>query len=80
MRRTLKSLEKRVNDLKSWVGRMEAELQDKCDFEIGIEIFPGDGICIINPETSQVAPIMACIIEIERNGVLTAEKHDKLCI
>jgi hypothetical protein len=80
MRRLLKALAKRVNDLDAWRGRMERELQPKCDFEIGIEIFPGDGICVLNIETSQVAPIEACIAEIEKSGKLTNESHDELCV
>jgi hypothetical protein len=66
--------------MNSWVGRLEQKLQDKCDFEMGIEVFNSDGICIINVATSQVAPVYECISHIEKTGKLTADEHDRLCI
>lgn len=80
MRRTVKGLQKRVNEARAWAGKLEEKLQDKCDFEIGIETFEGDGICIINVNTSDVAPIWVCIDVIESVGRLSLDDHKELCI
>ena len=80
MRRTIIGLQKRVDEARAWAGKLERKLQDKCDFKMGIETFEGDGICIINVDTSDVAPVWTCIEVIERVGRLSLDDHKELCI
>lgn len=80
MRRTANALQRRADDFRAWLDKMEGKLQDKCDFKSGIEDIPGDGLCVINVDTTQVAPLWTCISEIERVGRLSEEAHNNLCI
>ena len=68
------------NKLTSATGTLEELIEGFCDFPSGISLIPGDGICIINVDTANVAPLGTCIRWFEENGILNAEQHNELCI
>jgi len=80
MRKILKALMKKESEFHSCVEEMERKIQNRCDFNCGIENPPGDGFCVINIDTSNLAPIITCIETIERDGRLTESEHRAICI
>lgn len=59
---------------------VEAAIKPFVGFDFYIEYLPGDGHCVGNADSANVAPLGWCIGVIEQKGKLTAEDHKELCI
>lgn len=59
---------------------LESELEDQISFDFAITYCQGDGYCILNKETTMVAPIFLCIDFISKKGSMTITDHENLCI
>ena len=40
---------------------LEELLKPKCLFRMGLSNMPGDGLCILNQETNDTAPLSSCL-------------------
>ena len=49
-------------------------------FEYSITYCPGDGYCILNAESNNVAPMESCIKVIEDTGKLSWKDHEAISI
>lgn len=80
-RKLLKKLFDQNQKMESVRSDLKTSLDDFFEFEFYIEIFPGDGICVGNENTANVAPLPLCLSEIEILGrAMTEEEHHDLCI
>ena len=80
IRKAAQRVENLQNKLTSAAETLEEIIEGLCDFPCGISLIPGDGICVINNETANVAPLGTCMRWFEEHGNLNAEQHNELCI
>jgi hypothetical protein len=80
IRKAAQRVENLQNKLTSTAETLEELIEGLCDFPSGISLIPGDGICVINDDTANVAPLHTCIRWFEDHGNLSAEQHNELCI
>ena len=53
-------------------------IQEVSDFELSVGPVSGDGIIVLNQETSNVACILDCLEVIRETGTLTEDQHWEL--
>ncbi len=80
-------MEKIEDRLKKLYEKVEAEIEiaerqirNKVKFDFSIVHQIGDGVCILNNDTDQVAPLDDCMRIIRENGKLTFQDFNKYSI
>ncbi len=80
-----------LNHLESFQAKVEAkikeldqELQEFVEFPCGVNVIPGDGVCLVDLQSStqapNVAPLADCIDRINQEGKLSKESFNQLTI
>lgn len=62
------------------IGVMEGKIAGYVDFDFSIIDQPGDGLCVLNYDTSDVAPLDRCLDLINTGERLTIGRHKIECI
>ena len=62
------------------IKELDNDLQEVVEFPCGVTIVGGDGICLLNIETSDVAPLRLCLDRINQEGKLSKESFYQLTI
>jgi len=78
MKKHYNKLLKAEERLKSAIAEMENALTGRVCFTFSV-VQTADGVCVMNKENNEVAPVEWCIKEMGRRN-LTAEMHIKLTI
>lgn len=66
------------------IEELDKELQEFVEFPCGVTVIPGDGVCLIDLQSSQIAPNVAplsdCLDRINQEGKLSKESFNQLTI
>lgn len=73
----LSDLKKKRTAYEESLNNLERQLKDKVEFDFSIEYMQSDGFCLTNYNTSNTAPLDACIEIIKKKGTLSVEDHDE---
>lgn len=61
------------NNLEFLIDKLQKEIEDKVEFEFGIEYQASDGYCIINVGNADLAYLKTCLSIIEKKGFLSLD-------
>ena len=68
------------NKLEDIILELKLMLNPYITFEFNLTYCPGDGYCILDAETDEVAPLDSCIKIIEDTGKITRKEHNSIII
>ena len=75
--KTYIQLIKAHNNVEFLIDKLEKEIEDKVEFECGIDYQASDGFCLINVSNADLAPLNICLSIIERKGVLSLDDFNE---
>jgi hypothetical protein len=78
-RRTYSELSKSYNQIRNLTKKLDDEIKDLCEFEVGITYCEGDGILVIDIKNATVA-VIECLAEATKKNKLTREEFERFSI
>ena len=80
LKRSYKTAVKAHERYIGWMGILEEELKEFVKFDFSVDYMAGDGLLILNEESTSVATVMSCIDLIDKYGELTEDDHERAAI
>lgn len=78
--KTFRKLKSRRVKTEALKGKMEILIMNNVEFRFSVVDVPGNGFCVLNENTSSLAPLAGCLTAIQEYGKLTFKKHNELSI